>query len=118
MRNPKAEQTMKCRICGNDENDAIGLMDTFFSGWLSMNEKVKTFEERFSKFLGVKHSIAVNSGSSANLLALTTLFCNDVPSESRLKAGDEIITPAVTWPTTCYPILQVGQYLSLWMSIR
>jgi CDP-6-deoxy-D-xylo-4-hexulose-3-dehydrase len=91
-----------------DENDAIGLMDTFFSGWLSMSEKVKTFEERFSKFLGVKHSIAVNSGSSANLLALTTLFCNDVPSESRLKAGDEIITPAVTWPTTCYPILQVG----------
>lgn len=91
-----------------DENDAIGLMDTFFSGWLSMSEKVKTFEELFSKFLGVKHSVAVNSGSSANLLALSTLFCDDVPSESRLKAGDQIITPAVTWATTCYPIFQVG----------
>ena len=90
-----------------DENDAIELMDTFFSGWLSMSEKVKTFEERFSEFLGVKHSMAVNSGSSANLLALTTLFCDDVPSKSRLKAGDEIITPAVTWATTCYPIFQV-----------
>lgn len=91
-----------------DENDALGLMDTFFSGWLSMGEKVKTFEERFSKFLGVKHGVAVNSGSSANLLALTTLSCDDVPIESRLKAGDEIITPAVTWATTCNPIFQVG----------
>lgn len=91
-----------------DENDAIGVTDTFFSCWLSMSEKVKTFEERFSKFLGVKHSVAVNSGSSGNLLALSTLFCDDVPSKSRLKAGDEIITPAVTWATTCYPIFQVG----------
>jgi len=91
-----------------DENDAIGIMDTFFSGWLSMSEKVKTFEERFSKFLGVKHSVSVNSGSSANLLALSTLLCPEVPDKSRLKAGDEIITPAVTWATTCYPIFQVG----------
>lgn len=91
-----------------DENDAIELMDTFFSEWLSMSEKVKTFEEHFSNFLGVKYGVAVNSGSSANLLALSTLFCDDVPGESRLKAGDEIITPAVTWATTCYPIFQVG----------
>jgi len=91
-----------------DEKDAIGLIDTFSSRWLSMSEKVKTFEERFSKFLGVKNSVAANSGSSANLLALAALSCDDVPSKSRLKAGDEIITPAVTWATTCYPIFQVG----------
>src|SRR3989338_5643324 len=89
---------------GADEiNEAI---DSLFSTWVTMGKKVKTFEERFASYLGVKNATMLNSGSSANLVALwvitNPLFKRQVP------AGSEVLTPAVTWSTTVFPIINVG----------
>ena len=74
-------------------------IDSLDSGWVTMGKKVKRFEEMWAKYIGVKHAVMTNSGSSANLLALSCLG---------LKPGDEVITPALTWATTVFPIAQVG----------
>jgi CDP-6-deoxy-D-xylo-4-hexulose-3-dehydrase len=71
-----------------------------------MGAKVKKFEEAFAQYNGSKHAVMVNSGSSANLLALSVLTNPLVPNH--IKKGSEIITPAVTWATTVYPIANVG----------
>ena len=73
---------------------------------LTMGEKVKQFEHMFAKYIGTRFAIMVNSGSSANLLALATL--TNPALGNHLKPGDEIITPAVTWATTVFPIIQFG----------
>ncbi len=77
------------------------------SGRFTMGENVRAFEERFAAFAGTRHCVMVNSGSSANLLmvAALTLTKND---SLRLRPGDEVIVPAVSWPTTYYPIHQYG----------
>ncbi len=77
-------------------NEAI---DSLKSGMLTMGKKVQRFEQMWADYIGVKHAVMVNSGSSANLLALSCLG---------LQPGDEVITPALTWATTVFPIAQVG----------
>lgn len=67
---------------------------------------VREFESAFADFIGAKHAVMVNSGSSANLLAVAALAAQGVPKG--LRPGDEVIVPAVTWPTTVTPILQNG----------
>lgn len=73
---------------------------------VTMGQKVHEFERRFANYIGVRNSIMVNSGSSANLLALSVLTNPTI--KQRIKANDEIITPAVTWSTTVFPIINVG----------
>ncbi|MEG6503856.1 MULTISPECIES: DegT/DnrJ/EryC1/StrS family aminotransferase [unclassified Desulfovibrio] len=72
----------------------------------SMGEAVFTFEKEFAAFVGAKHAVMVNSGSSANLLMTAAMFFTR--PEPRLKAGDEIVVPAISWPTTYYPLQQYG----------
>ena len=81
-------------------------VDSLLSTWVTMGEKVKKFEEAFAKYNGSKHAVMVNSGSSANLLALSVLTNSLIPNH--IEKGSEIITPAVTWETTVYPIANVG----------
>lgn len=81
-------------------------LDSLLSAQVTMGEKVKKFESLFAEYIGVKYAIMVNSGSSANLLALSVL--TNPMLRNRIQPGDEIITPAVTWATTVYPIIQVG----------
>src|SRR5712691_5206343 len=81
-------------------------VDSLLSTWVTMGSKVKRFEEAFASYNGSKHAVMVNSGSSANLLALSVLTNPLVPNH--IKKGSEIITPAVTWATTVYPIANVG----------
>ncbi len=81
-------------------------LDSLLSTWVSMGKKVKRFEEMFAEYLGSKHAVMVNSGSSANLLALSVL--TNPSFGERVEPGSEIITPAVTWVTTVYPIQNVG----------
>jgi CDP-4-dehydro-6-deoxyglucose reductase, E1 len=81
-------------------------IECFLSTYVVMGKKVKEFEDLFAKYIGVRHAIMVQSGSSANLLALSILT-NPMLS-NRIMPGDEIITPAVTWATTVYPIMNVG----------
>lgn len=72
----------------------------------TMDTTVKEFEEKFAKYIGCKHALMVNSGSSANLLAISVL--SNPLSENRIKPGDEVIVPAVSWSTTVSPIIQNG----------
>jgi len=76
--------------------------------WLTLGPEGEAFERELASFLGAKHSILVNSGSSANLLALSALTSYKLPAELRLNANDEVITVAAGFPTTVAPILQVG----------
>lgn len=71
----------------------------------TMGDSVKQFEKDFAKFTGNKYCVMVNSGSSANLIAVAALFYK---KENSLKRGDEVIVPAVSWATTYYPLYQYG----------
>lgn len=82
---------------GREEIDEA--IDSLESGWVTMGAKVKRFEEMWAEYIGTEYAVMTNSGSSANLLALSCLG---------LQPGDEVITPALTWATTVFPIAQVG----------
>ena len=75
--------------------------------WLTSGPYTEEFESRFAKTVGMRHSFMVNSGSSANLLALSSLT-SPAHGERALKPGDEVITVAAGFPTTVTPILQNG----------
>ena len=81
------------------------LVDASLDFWLTTGRFAAQFEQEFSRFMGVRHTILVNSGSSANLVALSTLTSPDL-GEKALKPGDEVITVAAGFPTTVNPIVQ------------
>ena len=89
-----------------NHEEVIDALDSMLSTRVTMGEKVKSFEEQFSKYIGCKNGIMVNSGSSANLLALSIL--SNPATENSIKRDSQIITPAVTWATTVSPIINVG----------
>src|SRR4051812_26354879 len=91
-------------LYGPEEVNAA--LDVLLSQRVTMGPKVREFEAAFADFIGSRHAIMVNSGSSANLLALSILTAGAVPNG--LRPGDEVIVPAVTWPTTITPIIQHG----------
>ena len=88
-----------------DEKDVQNLVDASLDFWLTTGRFAQTFEERFPAFMQQKHCLLVNSGSSANLLALTALTAPELGAR-RLQPGDEVITCATGFPTTVNPILQ------------
>jgi CDP-6-deoxy-D-xylo-4-hexulose-3-dehydrase len=88
-----------------DEKEMISLVDSALDFWLTTGRFAKQFEEKFTKFLGVKYCILTNSGSSANLLAISALTSPKLEERS-LKPGDEVITTACAFPTTINPIIQ------------
>lgn len=87
-----------------DEKEMQALVDTSLDFWLTLGEKGKEFEAKFSDYLGLKKVVVCNSGSSANLLAISSLCSSMI--ENPLARGDEVITPAATFPTTLTPIIQ------------
>ena len=86
--------------------EVISALDSLLSTWVTMGEKVNQFEREFCNYLDAKHGIMVNSGSSANLLALSVL--TNPKMKNPIKNKSSIITPAVTWATTVSPIINVG----------
>jgi CDP-6-deoxy-D-xylo-4-hexulose-3-dehydrase len=89
---------------GADEvEDAL---ESMLTTWVTMGDKVRSFEEKFQEYVNSKNAIMVNSGSSANLLALSIL--TNPLFEDKIERGSSIITPAVTWATTVSPIVNVG----------
>ncbi|MFH0855140.1 MAG: lipopolysaccharide biosynthesis protein RfbH [Candidatus Omnitrophota bacterium] len=88
-----------------DSKELINLVDASLDFWLTAGNYAREFEGKLSGFLGVKYCLLANSGSSANLLALTALT-SPLLKEKRLKPGDEVITTACGFPTTLNPILQ------------
>ena len=83
------------------------MVDASLDGWLTTGRFNAMFEERLAKFLGVKHLITVNSGSSANLVAFSTLTSSRL-GDRAIRPGDEVIGVAAGFPTTVNPILQFG----------
>jgi len=77
------------------------------SGNLTMGAQVKNFEAKMSAYLGVKHFVMVNSGSSANLVMLEALLRPTI-SKPKLNPGDSVLVPAIAWPTTIWPLIQLG----------
>jgi CDP-6-deoxy-D-xylo-4-hexulose-3-dehydrase len=83
------------------------MVDASLDGWLTTGRFNALFEERLAAFLGVKHAITVNSGSSANLVAFSTLTSSRLGPRA-IQPGDEVIGVAAGFPTTVNPILQFG----------
>lgn len=88
-----------------DEKEIQAIQTVIDTDMYTMGKGVKQFEEDFAKFVNSKYAVMVNSGSSANLLAVAALFYTKNP---KLKRGDEVIVPAVSWSTTYYPLYQYG----------
>ena len=88
-----------------DEKEMISLVDASLDFWLTSGRFAQQFEKEFAQFLGVKYCLLTNSGSSANLLAVSALTSVKLGGR-RLKAGDEVITTACGFPTTVNPIVQ------------
>jgi CDP-6-deoxy-D-xylo-4-hexulose-3-dehydrase len=88
-----------------DADELVHLVDASLDFWLTTGRYAEQFEREFARFMGVRHVILCNSGSSANLLALSALTSPKL-GEQRLKAGDEVITVAAAFPTTVNPIVQ------------
>lgn len=91
-----------------DHDEVIGMVDSILDGWFGLSKKGHRFEREFSKTIGTDHAVFTNSGSTANLLSIATFFSQQIPDDLKMKAGDEIITPALTFPTTLNPIIQYG----------
>ena len=90
-----------------DSAEMCNLVDSALDFWLTSGRYTDEFEEKFSRFLGVKHCALVNSGSSANLLAFMTLT-SPLLGNRAIRRGDEVITVAAGFPTTVTPCIQYG----------
>jgi len=88
-----------------DEKELVNLVDASLDFFLTADRYAKQFETRFAKYMGLSHALLVNSGSSANLIALSALTSPKL-GERRLKPGDEVVTVAAAFPTTVAPIIQ------------
>ena len=92
---------------GLRDQDIDSAIEVLKSGSLTMGDKVKKFESAMAQYLGSKHFIMMNSGSSANL-AMIEASLRPVLSEPKLQQGAGVLVPAIAWPTTVWPILQLG----------
>lgn len=90
-----------------DYHEMVNLVESALDFWLTAGRYAKQFEKSFSDFLSVQHCVAVNSGSSANLLAFMALT-SPLLGERAIMPGDEVITVAAGFPTTVAPIIQYG----------
>ena len=88
---------------GDEERQAV--IRVLDSGNYTMGENVREFEERFARRLEMKYAVMTNSGSSANLIAVASLFYK---KGNPLKKGDEVIVPCISWATTFHPLHQYG----------
>jgi CDP-4-dehydro-6-deoxyglucose reductase, E1 len=93
------------KVFGAEE--VVELVRTSLDFWLTAGPETQRFEKALARKAGVRHALMVNSGSSANLAAVTALT-SPLLGERRLVAGDEVVTVAAGFPTTVNPIVQNG----------
>lgn len=89
-----------------DNQEILRCMETLLSGQLTMGRRVHEFEHAFAAHIGAPFAVMVNSGSSANLLAVSAAI-NPLRTK-RLNAGDHVAVPAVCWSTSLWPLVQLG----------
>lgn len=96
---------MRYGLCDDtwDKKEREAIRRVAESGHYSMGEEVRRYEEAFAEKFGTKYAVMVSSGSAANLLAVAALVYS-----GRLKKGDEVLVPAVSWSTTYFPLCQMG----------
>jgi CDP-6-deoxy-D-xylo-4-hexulose-3-dehydrase len=94
------------RVFTEDEVEAA--VGSTLDFWLTLGPEGEAFEKELAEFMGVKHCLLVNSGSSANLVAISALTTHKLPAHKRIRPGDEVITVAAGFPTTVTPIIQCG----------
>lgn len=90
-----------------DGSDIALVVESVLDGWFTSGRFTDEFQSTLAKYLGVRNAVFVNSGSSANLVALSALTSKKL-GERALRRGDEVLTPAVGFPTTVNPIIQNG----------
>ncbi len=90
-----------------NEQEFLLMTEAVLDGWWTEGKFTKEFESKLANFIGVKFCSAVNSGSSANLLAFMSLTSH-LLGDKKIKKGDEVITVAAGFPTTVNPIIQAG----------
>jgi len=90
-----------------NEHELVNLVDASLEFWLTEGRYHKEFEKKLAEKLGIKYSLLVNSGSSANLLAFMTLTSPKL-EERQIRRGDEVITVAAGFPTTVTPVINYG----------
>ena len=90
-----------------DQKEFLAIAKVLKTKLMTQGKKVKEFEKNFSKYLGTKYSVMVNSGSSANLLMIASLFYTK-DKNKKLKRGDEVIVPSLGWSTSYFPLQQYG----------
>jgi CDP-6-deoxy-D-xylo-4-hexulose-3-dehydrase len=88
-----------------DANDICNVVDSALDAWFTTGRFAKEFERKLARFVGVRSASLVNSGSSANLVALSALTSPKLGARA-LKPGDEVLTVAAGFPTTVNPIFQ------------
>lgn len=100
---------MEYKLASNtwDEKELDSIQKVVDSGNFSMGNEVEKYERDFSKFFNSKYSVMVSSGSTANLLMIAALFFTK-DTKRKLKRGDEVIVPSVSWSTTYFPLQQYG----------
>ena len=86
-----------------DSKTTMALMSSLLSGRITMGEINNEYERKYSDYMNVKYSLSCNSGSSANLLIISSLV-----ELGRLKPGDKVLVPALSWSTTIFPLVQYG----------
>ena len=89
-----------------DHKEVNQALDSLLDVWISQGPKVSSFEGSYADYCGVKHGVAVNSGSSANLLASFALI--NPKKKNYLKPGDNFIIPTTCWSTSLWPLVQCG----------
>ena len=104
----RSNNNLPLSVIQYDEMDIINCLNTLTKGWPTIGNEVANVEKKIQKYLKIKNAIMLNSGGSANFLILYLLTSIYAKKADRLFAGDEIITPAVTWSTTVSPIIQNG----------
>lgn len=93
-----------------DKRETEAAVKVIKSGKLTLGKNVKLFEKKFAKKFKRKYGIMVNSGSSANLISIASLFFR---KKNKLKPGDEVIVPAIAWSTSYFPLIQYGLKIRL-----
>jgi CDP-6-deoxy-D-xylo-4-hexulose-3-dehydrase len=91
-----------------DEDEVEAAISSTLDFWLTLGPEGEAMEKELAAFMGVKHCLLVNSGSSANLVAFSALTTHKLPAHKRIRPGDEVITVAAGFPTTVAPIIQAG----------
>ena len=88
----------------HDSDDILNMIKSLMTEKFTMGEQVDSFEKMFAEYVDVKHAVMVNSGSSANLIALSVL--TNYKCKNKLVSGDEVLVPALCWSTSVFPIIQ------------